>query len=68
MKKTFRIVVIACALAVIGGLLSLGWSVLSSGNLGLPQANNASLNNGLGLLACAGLFAVAAFKKLVSWN
>lgn len=68
MKRAFRVFAIACALAVIGGLLSLGWSVISSSDLGFPQANTASFTNGLGLVACAGLIAVAAFNKLVSWN
>ncbi|WP_060734222.1 hypothetical protein [Burkholderia cenocepacia] len=68
MNKALRIFVIACALAAIGSLLSLGCSVLTSGSVGLPQANDANFTNGLGLLACAGLLAVAAFNKFLRSN
>lgn len=64
MKKALRILFIACVLAVIGVLLSLGVSVLTE-NPGLPQANSPDLTNGLGLLTVACLLSVAAYQKFV---
>jgi len=65
MKKAFRILCIACVLAVIGVLLSLGVSVLTE-HPGLPSANSPDFTNGLGLMAVACLLGVAAYQKLVS--
>lgn len=65
MNKAFRIMCIACVLAVMGALLSLGISVLTE-HPGLPQANSPDLANGLGLMAVAGLLGVAAFRKFLS--